>query len=223
MDKKITVVCTSCNRPEMLEKTLDSFFKYNTYSIEQFFVIDDSAVIGCNNNMVNKFPLVNFLYNKINIGQIESIDKIYKQITTPYIFHIEEDWQFERSGFIEACLDVIDMDDKIICVWVRHPNDTKHPLLSEIYISPNGYQIQKVSFNFLKDWHGFTFNPSLKRMKDYPKNGYLSLLDDYDNPREKEQEISKYYFSKGYYAMAFTTGYCKHIGYYRWYPNKTIF
>ena len=44
--KEVTVVLTSCNRPDLLEKTLDSFFKYNTYPITTFNIIDDSGVVG---------------------------------------------------------------------------------------------------------------------------------------------------------------------------------
>ena len=40
---KITMVLTSCGRNDLLEKTLDSFFKYNTYPIERYIIIEDSA------------------------------------------------------------------------------------------------------------------------------------------------------------------------------------
>ena len=81
--KEVTVVCTSCNRPDLLEKTLESFFKYNTYPIEldYFNVIDDSGVVGCNDHLKEKFPSVSFWYNPENIGQVATIDKMYGYVT----------------------------------------------------------------------------------------------------------------------------------------------
>ena len=205
--KEVTVVCTSCNRPDLLEKTLDSFFKYNTYSLDSFIVIDDSGIFGCNDHLQIKFPIINFQYNKTNIGQVASIDRMYGYVTTPYVFHIEEDWEFYKEGFIEACLEVIDLDEKIICVWTRDPNDIGHPLLETKYATQSGISVQRVSWGFDGHWHGFTFNPSLKKMKDYPVDGY--------KPIGRELELSKYYYSLGYFAMAFTEGYCKHAGWGR--------
>jgi GT2 family glycosyltransferase len=205
--KEVSVVLTSCNRPDLLEKTLDSFFKYNTYPITEFNIIDDSGVVGCNDQLKEKFPSVSFWYNPTNIGQVASIDKMYGYVTTPYVFHMEEDWEFYKEGFIEACLEVIDLDEKIICVWTRDPNDIGHPLLPTKYATQSGISIQRVSWGFDGHWHGFTFNPSLKKMKDYPQEGY--------KPIGRELELSKYYYSLGYFAMAFTEGYCKHAGWGR--------
>ena len=165
--KEVTVVLTSCNRPDLLEKTLDSFFKYNTYPITTFNIIDDSGVVGCNDHLQTKFPSVNFWYNETNLGQVASIDKMYGYVTTPYVFHMEEDWEFLKEGFIEACLEVIDLDEKIICVWTRDPNDIGHPLIDTKYQLPSGNIIQRVSWGFDGHWHGFTFNPSLKKIKDF--------------------------------------------------------
>ena len=205
--KEVSVVVTACNRPDLLEKTLDSFHKFNTYPIKKFIVIDDSGIAGCNNDLIKKYPLIKFIDNPQNIGQVRSIDKAYSMVTTPYVFHMEEDWEFYKEGFIEACLEVIDLDDKIICVWTRDQTDILHPLLSDVYLTESGNKIQRVSWGFDGHWHGFTFNPSLKKMKDYPKNGYT--------PIGRELELSKYYYNLEYYAMAFTNGYCKHIGWNR--------
>lgn len=205
--KEVSVVLTSCNRVDLLEKTLDSFHKYNTYTITKFTVIDDSGVIGCNDKLSLKYPDIIFLYNGTNIGQVRSIDSVYKLVDTPYVFHLEEDWEFYKEGFIEAGLEVIDLDEKIICVWLRDPNDLTHPLLPDVYQTESGNKIQRVSWGFDGHWHGFTFNPSLKKMVDYPKDGYT--------PIGRELELSKYYYSLGYYAFAFPGGYCKHAGWGR--------
>ena len=41
--KKITFVLTSCGRVELLNKTLESFFKFNDYKLEKMYVVEDSV------------------------------------------------------------------------------------------------------------------------------------------------------------------------------------
>ena len=43
----VTVVLTSCNRPTLLKPTLQSFFQYNTYTIDSIVIVDDSEKKGC--------------------------------------------------------------------------------------------------------------------------------------------------------------------------------
>ena len=48
---EVTFVLTSCGRPDLLEKTLDSFLKYNTFVIKNYIITEDSAIQGINNNL----------------------------------------------------------------------------------------------------------------------------------------------------------------------------
>ena len=41
--KKITFVLTSCGRVELLNKTLESFFKFNDYKLQKMYVVEDSV------------------------------------------------------------------------------------------------------------------------------------------------------------------------------------
>lgn len=36
----VSVVLTSCGRPDLLIRTLDSFFRFNTYPVSQFIVVE---------------------------------------------------------------------------------------------------------------------------------------------------------------------------------------
>ena len=40
--RKITFVLTSCGRVELLNKTLESFFKFNDYQLEKMYLVEDS-------------------------------------------------------------------------------------------------------------------------------------------------------------------------------------
>ena len=40
--ESITFVLTSCGRPDLLDRTLKSFFKFNKFKINKYYVVEDS-------------------------------------------------------------------------------------------------------------------------------------------------------------------------------------
>ena len=174
-DDNVTVVLTSCNRPDLLKKTLESFIKQNTYHIKETIIIDDSGVIGCNDEVLKPFLIIlniKSIYNKHNIGQIQSIDKAYSYVTTKYIFHCEEDWEFLQPRFIEKSMRIFQAnpDEKIYTIWLRpHHCTSGHPILYDDH--NRGYFKMKPDFSYIDKgvqytWCGFTFNPGLRRTID---------------------------------------------------------
>ena len=214
----VSVVLTSCNRFDLLEKTLDSFFQYNTYPINQFIIIEDSHNLLKLKNILEKYHNVDFLVlsNTPQIGQMKSIEKAYQHVSSDYIFHCEDDWEFFRSGFIEESLAILNSNKKIITVWLREQNDTNsHPIESKVYtIISNDkikYQLLKVKHKRKSaslEWHGFTFNPGLRRVSDYQ---LISPISDFKG----ERELGEKYFQLGYRAAIVMKGYVKHIGFHR--------
>lgn len=220
----VTLVITSCNRPHLLEKTLESFVKYNTFPITCAYIIDDSGIINCNSAVVKRFTVfpIYEVYNKKNIGQVQSIDKVYSYVTTPYIFHCEEDWEFIREGFIEKSLRVLSSDEKIFTVWLRPHNDTSgHPI---IFDNENkGYYLMKKDFSYMDKgtkytWGGITFNPGLRKtnvcMAYHP---YTTTCEPIILNCKKyigEYSVNKKYSEDGYYSciLDHPEGHVRHIG-----------
>lgn len=215
-DKAVTVVCTSFNRPDLLAATLRSFHRFNTYPIAAFIVQEDSGVIGCNDHLRDDFPSVQFRYNPKRLGQIKSIDAAYSTVTTPYIFHLEEDWEFYRGGFIEASMDVLTFRKFVICVWIRAENDTNgHPLELAVLRAGESTDYRTPMKGHARIWHGFTFNPSLRRLSDWQAHGGYSRLATFvpSRPWISEANIGAYYNRKGYSAAVICgDGYVKHTG-----------
>ena len=177
MKNYVTVTITSTNRPLLLYKTLESFIKFNSYQyIKEIIIIDDSGIKNCNNIVLDLLDNSNYnykiIYNSKNIGQISTIDKLYSLVTTEYIFHCEEDWEFYKSGFIEISLEILLTNKKIFTVWLRPYNNFKvlnnnQPI--EKKIINNKYRLLKSFKERDNIWCGFTFNPGLRRLKDYKK------------------------------------------------------
>jgi GT2 family glycosyltransferase len=49
--KSVTLVITTHNRTDLLEKTLITFFKYNTYPIKKVVIVEDSGILQNFNNI----------------------------------------------------------------------------------------------------------------------------------------------------------------------------
>jgi hypothetical protein len=196
----ITVVITANGRDHLLRRTLESFEKFNTYKDVKIIIRDDS---------------------RDRIGQVNSIDELYKQIDTEFFFHCEEDWLFTREGFIEKSLMILESDPKILTVWLRHPSDTNgHPVDPTIYHLYNNvtkqYELvyQLMGVNALgNNWHGFTWNPGLRRLSDYklvaPFSNFYQVG---DFAALTECRIGIKYYELGFRAAILPEGYCKHIG-----------
>lgn len=213
LNDSVTFIMTSCNRFDLLGPTLQSFLDFNTHPIKQYIFIEDTEKIQLLEKTIQKFPEVYkkslLLYNDPKLGQIKSIDRAYSHVKTDYIFHCEEDWEFYRKGFIEDSLELLKEDDTIINVWLRELNDTNnHPVDTTIHTTKNGKSYHFLITNFLDTWHGFTFNPAVKRITDYNK------IAPFENVGH-EEEISNAYYKLGYKGAIFLEGYVKHEGWHR--------
>ena len=220
-EDKVTIVLTSCNRVELLDNTLESFVKYNTYPIYQTLLIDDSGVFHCNSHLCKKYPQLNIteIYNIKNMGQIPSIDKVYAMVKTKWIFHCEEDWQFLEYGFIEKSMKILkeDKTDKIFTVWLRPHNDTSgHPIVKDSL--GRGFYEMARKYETVGGciWRGITLNPGLRKtsmcMKYHPYMKHCKILIDYT--KINEYSLNELYGSDGYYSVILDkeSGYVTHIG-----------
>lgn len=224
MEKKVTFVLTSCNRPKLLEITLKSFFKYNTYPLAKVIIIDDSGIKNCIDNCLKYIPEnieSKIIYNEKNLGHAKSIDIAYSFVNTEYIFHCEDDWEFYDSGFIEKSLKILESNPKILLVWLRKYFNFKiinngHPIYKKIY--DNLYRILKKKYK--KIYNGFSFNPGLRRKKDY---NIIAPFSNISNSGEIVENKVQDIYEKYNYIYAITlnkNGYVKHIGFTDTTKNK---
>jgi hypothetical protein len=219
MSSDVTLVITSCDRFELLKQTLISFFKFNTYPIYECIIIDDSGNVTDLDFLKEYIPVpTKFIINDKNIGQIQSIDKAYAEVTTPYIFHCEDDWEFFKSGFIEESFNILNADPSVVTVWLRSHQDTMgHPIESEIIKTPT-VEYYYLECNYKGKWHGFTLNPGLRRLSDCMQFHPYNSLDVKIAKKKKwilgEVDLSIYYYDAGCRGAITKDidGYVRHIG-----------
>lgn len=220
MNKEVTVIITSTGRWDLLRITIESFLKYNTYDIKEFIISDDSGQeypSWC----WKDFTFINWFTSKqsgIVKNQIASIDFLWSKVKTPYAFTMEDDWEFLRPGFIEASIEVLEQDEKILMVWLAALEDNNvHPVYWKPILTVkenrlhNAYGVLKSSGDL---WSGTRFNPALKRKSDYDLIAPFSKHTDWDpaKPWKSEADISKVYHKLGFKGAVLPQTYIKHIG-----------
>lgn len=218
MESKVTVCLTSCGRPDLLEFTLYTFFKFNSHSIDRFLIYEDEKMsLKKTSEVCRRYP-VELLPHKGRLGQIRAVDLLYSLVNTAYIFHMEDDWGFYRTGFIEDSIKVLKSDNNICCVWIRNESDVNGHGFDSKRINIADIEYSILDLNYKEIWHGFTFNPSLRRLSDYKRVGLYSLITGFDVkvPWLSEAKIGLRYKNAGYRAAIIRgNGYVSHNGEYR--------
>lgn len=213
LEEGVTLVITSCARPLLLEKTLNSFIKHNTFSIKKAIFIEDGHSEDSANIASAAFRKMNLLETQIivndqNLGQLNSIDKAYSHVSTKYVFHMEEDWEFCKSGFIEDSLAVLENFPECLYVSLRNVADqNNHPLT--LVQSNKSETLDFLTYKPLWRlvWTGFGFNPSLRRMSDY------RMIAPYGGWNKREIPLGLAYFILGKQIYIYKNQTCvAHLG-----------
>ena len=215
MKKAVTLFITSCGRPELLKKTLDSFVKFNTYPITEVILCEDSGINGIVDFVKNILPYpIIFCYNEIRIGQMKTIEKYTQLIKTPYVFHLEDDYEFFDSGFIELSFRILDLDPRISQVLLE---DEQHSYPKVEINNPLCYKVMTNNPGEITANNGdgpltvFSWRPSLKRFEIQKLRMPYELWDDEYTIQLKVNKIDMYsVITKN--IKDGKKGFCTHIG-----------
>ncbi len=114
----VTFTMTTCKRYDLFEKSLNSFINCCTdiHLIDRWICIDDNSSTSDRILMQDKYPFMEFIFkDSSEKGHAQSMNKLYTldQITTPWIFHMEDDWQFYiPDNYITKCIQVLQENPK---------------------------------------------------------------------------------------------------------------
>jgi len=208
VERDVTVVLTSCNRPDLLDITLESFNKcMNDGHFAEKFVIDDYSEPELRKEIqdVSKKHGFKFITVPYKFGQFRCIDAAYHMVKTPYIFHCEDDWKFEphdknvntvaNSDIIGAMKSVLEHEQNAVVVLARRdcPYGSISKESHQTYEGIN-YRIHELGWNGM--WGGYTFNPGLIRKSDYD-----TYIKSFYNNFTDESKVSPYYIALGKYVV----------------------
>jgi len=201
----VTFVLTSCGRFDLLEQTLSSFFRYNDAPIARYILIEDSEDEAVR-QVLAKFPYdIELIINQPKLGQLASIDFAYSTIDTPYIFHCEDDWGFTRFGFIQESMRLLEAFEDVVMVALRSPHDAPPEALEQPLAYYQGIGYRPMISTSRPEWFGMSFNPGLRRLRDYQRVGSYTAIGE-------EKNLSVHYKALGYRMVMLEDGGVFHLG-----------
>ena len=205
----VTVFVLSCDRLDVLDKTLKSFFATNSYPVKMV-ILDDSGKEGIFETLVDRYgAFSDVLCFSENRGQWWAIDFMTSYCSTDYIFYLEDDWQFTGlTGYIEESKRILESNrvvGNIDISWRTFKEDGADHYIDELIEDSYYYKkpMQITPWHF--SWEGWCGSPNLKRREDLLMLGRVEF-------GYNEWNIDKKFHSLGLCSIFLKDRYVEHIG-----------
>lgn len=203
-DRRVTAIVTSCARHDLLQQTLAAFFAANPYPELTMIVVEDGEQDppeALKQAFAGK-P-VEWINTGGRVGQIAAVDLAYSRVRTPYIFHLEDDFRFVRPGFIEKALTILEAEPMCLQVWAKRLSTADGHGAADVLRTTGDVAWRPLAKDWKNVWHGFSFNPNLRRLREYRLVGscYADVADGArGHGSDAEAQLSELYGSVGYFA-----------------------
>jgi hypothetical protein len=198
------VFITSCNRFDLLQRTIKSLVDKQAHPITEIVVHEDGVGGNVPRLYHGNIPLTVKYTN--GIGQHKSIEKFLNENNDKYFLGCEDDWEFDNYyDWIGDSVTLMNHDTSIIKVLCRA--DSIHPCVHDKWITNGGAKI--IRYGELKkwrttcDWYGFSWNCGVTR---------ADLLKQIMPFGKYEQDVVFDVFKAGYKTVELEKKVYKHIG-----------
>lgn len=164
----VTITVTSCARLDLLAQTFESFGKHNTGG--RFVISEDSTDAAVIETVRRTYPDMTVLSGPDRVGIMASIDRLYEQVKTPYIFHLEDDWAFDGPVDWTAAIAMLDARPKVANVCVRAIDEIKEKYRSRSdVIEFGGATFRVMHDDAHPEFFGWSPNPGLIKTALYQR------------------------------------------------------
>jgi hypothetical protein len=206
---------TSCNRLDLLRRTLASFAATCDIHPRSTVVVEDSDLDmpeWLREPEFARLGKINWIKNEQRRGQVYSIDRLIAAIPKGIerVFWLEDDWEAASGGYLKPALEIIETHPQISQVIVR--SDWPHPLVQDpAYPFPiaEPYWAQPGG-----SWGGWTWNPHVTRTETLKRFGTYASQAGYVSGFQHELIFSRKFLDAGY-RIAAIPGHFRHIGHER--------
>ncbi|MCK9558042.1 MAG: hypothetical protein M0R50_08400 [Candidatus Cloacimonetes bacterium] len=217
-DSDTTTFVLSCNRLDVLAETMQSFKETQDYPTKMV-IVDDSGV-------EDVFEHLKFVYGDWcdiicfprNRSQWWAMDFMVSYCDTEYIFYLEDDWKFLKSGYLNDSKKILQKYRNVGVIdisWRTFENegiDSYDKQLKE-FKADDGTTVtyyDKKAFtitDYHLHWYGWIGSPNLKRRDDLI---WLGRVEKWHN----EWNIDRKFLALGYKAVFLNGQYVVHLGDY---------
>jgi GR25 family glycosyltransferase involved in LPS biosynthesis/glycosyltransferase involved in cell wall biosynthesis len=113
----VTLAITSCRRLDLFIATVTSFLNACTdlHLVERFICVDDNSSEADRDVMQQKFPFFEFIFKgPADRGHARSLNLLRDAVRSPWLVHLEDDWQFfARRPYIGPALEILEEDSAL--------------------------------------------------------------------------------------------------------------
>ncbi len=199
----VTLCITMGRRPALLTRTLKTLLAHNRF--DDIVAVNDFNDAPTNAAYRALCPQGRLISPEQKLGHHGAVDAMYATVTTPYVFHCEDDWGFEPRPLLADCFALLDAAPDANSVCVRSVGDCRRIWnLSETRTTQAGLAYRVFNEQEV-DWGGFAFNPNLQPLSLWREHGPWSRY-------PQEVHISRALKALGQTVVYATPGFCRHIG-----------
>lgn len=224
----VTFSITTCKRLDLFKETMDTFLNCCTDldRISRWICIDDNSSKEDRDEMKRLYPFFEFVFKtEAQKGHVKSMNMIREMVTTPYLFHMEDDWKFySKKPYISMCMNVIQQDGVHQCLINRNyaETDNDYGIYGSDFVRDDGFCFFIHHHTATTDewddyckkfgsssayWPHFSFRPSLIRTLIYKTIGVFN-----DKVGFFEREYADRYNRLNYKSTFLPNIYSRHTG-----------
>jgi len=230
----VTYTVTTCKRFDLFQKTINSFINCCTdvLQIDKWLCVDDNSSAEDRKQMESLYPFFQFVWKTPEQkGHPESMNLIIDMVKSPFVLHMEDDWQFfEKKEYIKPALEILQEDKTLgqVCFnrnYAEVLKDRESPggLLRWTkenrirYLIHEHYEPESAEYNDFQVRHGgkpsscywphYSLRPSVLNADVFKDVGRYNT-----NTSHFEMEYSHRYYALGYKTAFYDAVSCLHIG-----------
>lgn len=207
-DSDTTTFVLSCNRLDILDVTLKSFYATRDY-ITKMVILDDSAVAGVYETLVERYgsdcDIICFPRNR---SQWFAMDFMVSYCDSAYIFYLEDDWELLKPGYLSKSKTILEKYREVGSVdtsWRTFEwqgiDSYERTLIDEEFFWKKPW---KITDSHLA-WHAWIGSPNLRRRDDLIMLGRVEKW-------HNEWNIDRKFTSLGFKGVYLNGEYSRHLG-----------
>lgn len=207
-DSDITTFVLSCNRLDVLDKTLQSFYNTRDY-VTKMVIVDDSAEPGIFEQLVEKYgndcDVICFPRNR---SQWWAMDFMVSYCDSPYIFYLEDDWELLKPGYLSQSKQILEKYREVGVVdtsWRTFEwqgiDSYERELIDGMFFWKKPW---KITDSHLA-WHSWVGSPNLRRRDDLIMLGRVEKW-------HNEWNIDRKFTALGFKGVFLNGEYSRHLG-----------
>ena len=203
-----TTFVLSCNRLDVLDKTIQSFYATRDY-VTKMVIVDDSAEPGVFETLVERYghdcDVICFPRNR---SQWWAMDFMVSYCDSEYIFYLEDDWELLRTGYLNLSKQILQKYREVGVV------DTSWRTFEFQGIDSYERELIDGCFHWKKPWkitdhhlawHAWVGSPNLRRRDDLIMLGRVEKW-------HNEWNIDRKFTALGFRGVFLAGEYSRHLG-----------